>query len=137
MTPHFSANGMSGADPGKSAILFPRMDNQKIHLTDDDLARIKRTAAEYGLDSLPAGITLKGPAYGFKHPDHKPWVFVLDWHWRKRWVRFHKSFIDRLKAAGLVVHEERGAGRNCSVEATRLIEALEICMANLSRPPCK
>lgn len=104
-------------------------------MTDADLGSIKRTAAAYGLGSLPPETPLAGPVYGFKHPDHEPWVFVLDWHWRKRWIRFHKTFIDRLQAAGLVVHQERGAGRNCSVQAANLTGALEICTAGLSRPP--
>src|SRR3974390_3148085 len=101
--------------------------NERIGLSQEGLAGVTRLAAEHGLEALPFRPTKAGGNYPFQRPDgYSPWVFVIDWHWRKGWVRFHKKFIPRLEQANLIV--DREATRNCSVRYSDFRQALRICI---------
>jgi len=110
------------------------MKNERINLTETDFADIKRIAAEYQIEALPFAPTKAGGNYGFQHPKQKgtvgAWVFVIDWHWRRRWVRIHRQFIPRLEQANLVVSREAGAGRNCSIRYSDFRQALQLCVSD-------
>jgi hypothetical protein len=112
----------------------PRMKNDRLRLSDSEFSEIERTAKAYNIDSQPHAPTLKGGFYAFKHPERKDWVFGLDWVWRQRLIRFHRDFIPRLQAAGLVVAVEKGGGKNCTVREQDLRNALGLCTAAFSRP---
>jgi hypothetical protein len=107
------------------------MKNETIGLTETDFAEIKRTAAEYQIEELQFRPTKKGGNFPFQHiAQGRPWVFVIDWHWRRRCLRFDKTFIARLQKAGLVFGSpENGAGMNCSVRYEDFTKALQLCVS--------
>jgi hypothetical protein len=106
--------------------------NDRIGLSRSELAEIEKAAAAYGIEARPFRVTQKGGNYPFWQTEELRsgyWTFVIDWDWKKRRVRFHRRFVERLLAAGLVVDTERGAGKNCSVEYKYLKAALGLCSA--------
>jgi hypothetical protein len=107
-----------------------KMKNKRIGLSETDFADIKRTATEYQIEELPFRETQKGGNHPFQHiAQGRPWVFVIDWDWKHRRLRFDKTFIPRLSEAGLVVGlPEAGAGENCSVEYKDFTKALHLCV---------
>jgi hypothetical protein len=101
--------------------------NERIELRKEQLAEITLIAAEYKVEPLPFRTTKKGGNYPFRHISQAtPWAFVIDWHWRVGWLRFHKEFIPQLERAGLVV--DREATRNCSIKYNDLRKALRLCV---------
>jgi hypothetical protein len=106
------------------------MKNEIIRLSDTDYAEIKRTAAEYQIEELPFRPTKKGGNFRFRHiAQGRPWVFVIDWDWKRRCIRFDKTFIPRLEEAGLMFGApEQGGGQNCSVGYKNFPEALRLCV---------
>jgi len=110
--------------------------NDRIGLSVSDLAEVKKTSGAYGIEEQPFAATKQGGVYAFRHPEHprkSDWTFVLDWHWNKGWVRFHRRFVEELQAAELVVDAQRGGGKNCSVKYEDLRKALDLCCASTSR----
>jgi hypothetical protein len=108
------------------------MKNEVIRLSETDFAEIKRIAAEYQIEELLFRPTKKGGNVPFQHvAQGRPWVFVIDEHWRRRWLRFDKTFIPRLEEANLVVHREKRGGKNCSVRYQDFIQALRLCVSEI------
>jgi hypothetical protein len=110
--------------------------NDRIGLNVSDLAEVRMVAAAYGVEEQPFAPTKQG---GSTHsgtpssPENLIGHFVLDWHWNKHWVRFHRRFIGKLEAAELVIHRENGGGKNCSVRYEDFKKALDICCTSTSR----
>ena len=107
--------------------------NDRIGLSGSDLAEIRKAAGAYGIEEQPFAETQTGGVYAFRHPGHprkSDWTFVLDWHWNKHWVRFHRRFIDKVPAE-LIVDIEKKKGGNFSVRYEDLKKALDICTSTL------
>jgi hypothetical protein len=105
-------------------------------ITPGDLARIETAAAKYGLRLRPSTKKYADghPKYHFDHAEQELWIFVIDSDWRKRRIRFHKRFLEKLQQNGLLASEENGAGENCSVEEKDFDDALRLCMVALIQP---
>lgn len=103
------------------------MKNERIGLSDLDFDDIRQIAAEYQVEEYPYRERKRDGGYYPFHRRDKTWVFVIDFHWNKRWLRFNKAFIPQLEQAGLVVAKEAGAGRNCSVRYQDFRQALRLC----------
>ena len=106
------------------------MKNEELKLSETDFAEIRRVAAEFQVEELHFRQTKKGGNYPFQHISRvTPWVFVVDWHWRRRWLRFNKEYILRLDQAGLLV--DREAHRNCSISYKDFTKALQLCVSDI------
>jgi hypothetical protein len=105
-------------------------------ITPSELTEIEEAAAKHGvLLRLPVKEYADGlPKYGFWHADAQAWVFVIDWDWRKRRIRFHKRFIETLRQNGILASVEKGGGKNCSVEERDFAQALQLCTVGLTQP---